>query len=280
MAWLKPQRVDEALKWMNEYEPKIVCGGTDLFVNWQSRKRTADAANWLDIQGLQELKQIERTEEGLVLGAAVTASQLWQDERAQCFPSLQQAARIVGGWQIQNRASIGGNLANASPAADMVVPLAACKAVIRVSSANGSRSIPISDFLLGPRTTALKPNEMITSVLIPQACLDVPQIFLRHDQRGATDISIVSVALIVKGSRDQVEWASAAVGAANPVPYTLPELEHQWKGGLNAGKLTAIAESYAAHSKPITDVRASAKYRQAMVKVYVERAAKALLGME
>ncbi|MDF2668962.1 MAG: hypothetical protein K0R67_1268 [Paenibacillus sp.] len=279
MAWLKPQNVDEALKWMNEYEPKVVCGGTDLFVNWQNRKSTADAVNWLDIQGLQELKQIERTEEGLVLGAAITAAEIWQDDRLQCFPSLRQAARIVGGWQIQNRASVGGNVANASPAADMVVPLAACKAIIRVSGMNGSRSIPISEFLLGPRKTALKPNEILTSILIPDACLDVPQVFLRHDQRGATDISIVSVALILKGNREQIEWASAAVGAANPVPLTLPEEDSQWKGSLSAEKLTKIAKAYAAHSRPITDVRASAEYRQAMVKVFLERAAKALVGV-
>ncbi|NMO96395.1 hypothetical protein HII30_11495 [Paenibacillus lemnae] len=280
MAWLKPKSVDEALKWMEEYRPKIVCGGTDLFVDWHSRKGLVNAEHWLDIQEISELKQIQMTEEGLSLGAAVTASQIWQDDKLDAFPSLRQAARIVGGWQVQNRASIGGNVANASPAADMVVPLAAARAVIRLSGVNGSRSLPISDFILGPRQTALAPDEMITSVLVPKECLHVPQIFMRHDQRGATDISIVSVAVIAKSSGDQLEWARAAVGAANAVPVILPEeQEALWQGVMDEDKLTRMSELYAASSNPISDVRASAEYRRAMVKVFTARAARQVLGL-
>jgi carbon-monoxide dehydrogenase medium subunit len=162
----------------------------------------------------------------------------------------------------------------------MVVPLYAYKAVVRVSSARGLRTVPISDFVLGPRKTALLPDEMITSVFIPKASLDVPQIFLRHDQRGATDISIVSVAFVVNGHRDRIEWANAAVGAANPTPFTVPEQEERWMGHLNSTKLAEIADKYADRSNPISDVRASADYRKALVKVYIQRAAKIVLSVE
>ena len=280
MAWLRPQTLEEALKWLDEYRPTVVCGGTDLFVNWPARKANYTVNDWLDVRRLPELNVIERDERGLAIGAAVTAAQIWQDKRLRCFPALQQAARVVGGWQIQNRASVGGNLANASPAADMAVPLAAAKASVRVAGLRGTRDIPIAEFLLGPRRTALQPGELIVSVHVPARMLDVPQAFLRHDQRGATDISIVSAALIGEGDSKSVDWASAAVGAAHPVPLTAPDLEPQWQGAMSGEKLKAVAEAYAARCRPISDVRASAEYRRAMVSVFLERAARTAWNFE
>ncbi|WP_274650943.1 FAD binding domain-containing protein [Paenibacillus humicola] len=281
MSWLRPKDLSQALAMLDDCRPAIVCGGTDLFVNSQRRDAEWKNKTWMDIRTLPELRQIRLTGEGLELGSAVTAAELWQHPLGAKVPALQQAARIVGGWQIQNRASIGGNLANASPAADMVVPLSAYRSVIRLRSSEGLRELPVDEFILGPRKTALQEGELIESVLIPARMLDTPQMFLRHDQRGATDISIVSVAVVLKGTSDgpiawgeRLAWGSAAVGAANPVPLALPEVDAEWAGELTAEKADRISGRYMELSRPISDVRASQDYRQAMVRVFMNRAVK------
>lgn len=278
MAWLQPRSLSEALELLSGNNPRIVCGGTDLFVNGQRKGYEAEHTDWLDIRRIEELGRVERTEAGLEIGAAVTAADLWQDSRFSVVPALQQAAKIVGGWQIQNRASLGGNVANASPAADMVVPLVAYRAKVRLAGREGARSVPVSEFISGPKRTELREGELIVSLFIPARYLDVPQVFLRHDQRSATDISIVSVALLLSGAGGTAEWGTAAVGAAAPKPFVLgQEEERLWQGELNEDKLQRLADVYAAASSPITDVRASAEYRRALVGTYIKRAARSLL---
>jgi len=278
MAWLQPRSLDEALELLRERNPRIVCGGTDLFVNVQRKSYESEHTDWLDIRRVPELQATRRTEAGLEIGAAVTAAEIWGSDTFRVVPALQQAARIVGGWQIQNRASLGGNVANASPAADMVVPLVAYRAEVRLAGADGTRSVPIADFITGPKATQLRERELITSLFIPARVLEVPQVFLRHDQRAATDISIVSVALLLQGKGHEIEWGTAAVGAAAPKPFTLSaEEEERWSGELTAAKLDELSALYVQHSSPITDVRASAEYRRALVGTYIKRAANALL---
>ncbi len=278
MSWLMPRSLAEALEMIQEHSPRMVSGGTDLFVNGQIQRLDSANKDWLDLRNVQELREVCQDEEGLHIGAAVTAAEIWGSDTYRCVPALQQAARIVGGWQIQNRASLGGNVANASPAADMVVPLIAYRAEVRLAGAYGTRSLPIAEFIKGPKLTELQQGEIITALFIPQRMLGIPQIFLRHDQRTATDISIVSVALVLEGKGRYADWASAAVGAAAPKPFTLsPEEEQQWIGEIDADKLETLASLYEQHSSPITDVRASAAYRRSLVKTYIKRAASALL---
>lgn len=279
MAWLQPRSLSEALELLSRKHLRIVSGGTDLFVNGQRYLNEAEPADWLDIGRIGELKEIRRTEAGLEIGAAVTASEIWQDERFSAVPALQQAAKTVGGWQIQNRATLGGNVANASPAADMVVPLVAFRAEVRLAGKEGTRTVPVSEFITGPKRTNLREGELIVSLFIPAFNLEVPQVFLRHDQRSATDISIVSVALLLNVNDQRIDWGTAAIGAAAPKPFVLgAEEEQHWEGELNAEKLQQLAAMYAAASSPITDIRASEEYRRALVGTYVQRAARLLLN--
>ncbi|MBW4084576.1 xanthine dehydrogenase family protein subunit M [Paenibacillus sp. S150] len=279
MAWLRPGSLPEALELLQEQQPRPVCGGTDLFVGGQVKQTAPVNMDWLDLRGIPELHKVSLTEEGLEIGAGITAAEIWGDEAFGIVPALQQAARIVGGWQIQNRASLGGNVANASPAADMVVPLVAYRAEVRLSGPAGTRGVPVAEFIQGPKLTGLQPGELIVSLFIPQRMLGVRQIFLRHDQRAATDISIVSVALVLAGTGKEVDWASAAVGAAAPKAFTLSEEEELlWRGGLNDSKLQQLAELYEQRSSPISDIRASAAYRRSLVNTYIKRAAHTLIG--
>jgi CO/xanthine dehydrogenase FAD-binding subunit len=280
MAWYRPHNLDEALKILDSEKPKIVCGGTDLFVDWPTRQHESDTNEWMDIQNLPELRHIESKSEGMEIGAAVTAAEIWGNPLFLQVPALQQAARVIGGWQIQNRASIGGNIANASPAADLVVPLVAYRAHLKLSSMEGSRSLPVIDFITAPKSTQIEETEIITSIFIPNEVLGVPQTFLRHDQRGGTDISLVSVAAIVSGTHDYLHWIQIAVGAANYKPVILPDLNQQINGKLTDEQLDHIADLYADNCNPITDVRASAEYRREMVKVFVKRAISEILNTQ
>ena len=276
MTWLRPENLQQALTWLNEYHPRIVCGGTDIFVDWLRRKHEFTGVHWLDIRSLPELKETAFTSEGLEIGAAVTAAEIWQRQEFQAVSALQQAARVVGGWQIQNRASLGGNIANASPAADMVIPLVAYAAEVKLVSVHGERWVSITQFIQGPRQTLLRPEELITAIRIPNESLHHPSAFVRHDQRGATDISIVSAAVVFHGNADSIQWGRAAVGAAHPVPLSLPEVDARWAGPLTIEKVEEVASGYARSCRPISDVRASADYRRAMVKVFIRRAVQSL----
>jgi CO/xanthine dehydrogenase FAD-binding subunit len=275
MVWYRPKTLEEALTILDTDKPKIVCGGTDLFVNWPDRQGESTTKNWLDIQNLPELKKIEKTTNGLEIGAAVTAAEIWENDDLN-LPALKQAARVVGGWQIQNRASLGGNVANASPAADMVVPLVAYEAEVNLKSISGSRTIPVVDFIDGVKSTQIKENELITSITIPTESIGIRQVFLRHDQRGGTDISLVSVAALIKGTRENIAFLKIAVGAANFKPVVLSNLSEIVKGTLTTEQVDELAELYAKNCNPITDIRASAEYRRAMVKVFIKKAISAI----
>lgn len=280
----------------------IISGGTDLFVSGIGIRRAATKRDWLDIHCLAELRQISETVRGLRIGAAVTAAEIWADPIFEAVPALQQAARVVGGWQIQNRATVGGNIANASPAADMVVPLIAYGAVADVRSTRGVRKIRVDQLVAGPGVTTLEADELIVSVTIPKAVLGTRQAFLRHDQREGTDISLVSAAVVLSRSGPSPEVPTArdgrydvrvCVGAANPIPYRLENSNHRYEfvngeiqqsdaDGSNhrrgADALTQIARECAQAVRPITDVRATADYRRAMVEVFVRRALQQVLS--
>lgn len=272
MVWYRPDDISEALKILDEQRPVVVCGGTDQFVNWPRRKTDYEEKDWLSLEDIPSLRNIENDNGDLVIGAAVTASQIWSSTVCRQVPALQDASRVVGGWQIQNRASLGGNLANASPAADMVVPLVAYDASVVLQSRNSGRTVPIREFLLGPRKTSLQPNEILVKVRIPKAVLGEPQTFLRLDQRGGTDISLISVAAVVHLEECDVEWAKLAVGAANPVPFSLPEADATLKGRLSEPNIRMFTQHYANYAQPISDIRASAEYRTKMIEVYIKRA--------
>ncbi|MCL6452973.1 MAG: FAD binding domain-containing protein [Alicyclobacillus sp.] len=283
MAWYQPNRLEEAVKQAADARTVVVCGGTDLFVNWARRQGTYGEADWMSVERIPELQTIslDDTTGDLVIGAAVTAHQIASHGLCAAVPALQQAARVVGGWQIQNRASIGGNLVNASPAADMAVPLVAYDAVVALQSLGGRRRMPVRTFLRGPRQTALEPGELLTEVRIPARVLGRPQQFLRLDQRGGTDISLVSAAAVAQVDEGRVSFAQVAVGAANPVPFSLPEVDASLQGLAVAdgaalrdvdGVVASVARRYAEAAQPISDVRASAAYRTAMVDVLVRRA--------
>jgi CO/xanthine dehydrogenase FAD-binding subunit len=276
--WLRPRTLDEALQILAAERPRVVCGGTDVFVRWSSEYHRSAPGTWLAIDGLDELHTVVAGEETIELGAAVTASQVRAAPELAPFVALREAAAIVGGWQIQNRASLGGNIVNASPAADLVIPLRAYGASVVLASTRGRREVVLGDFIGGPRRVALAPDELVTRVRFPRALASGKQRFFRLDQRSGCDISLVSLAAIVRPARDgSVASASIAVGAAHPFPLALPDADALFAGEPDETVIRAVARRYADAAEPISDVRASAAYRRHLVGGLVERILRSLL---
>lgn len=237
----------------------------------------------LDISGIQELRDIEWGPNELRLGAGVR----WADLQRRRLPSgldaLVQASREVGGWQIQHRASLGGNLCNASPAADGVVPLLALDAKIELTSAQSRRILPLSEFITGPRTTQRAPNELLTSILVPQP-ERLQSCFFKLGSRRYLVISLVMLALVVRlDAARRIAHCAIAVGACSPVAQRLGELERALIGQPIASALAwldrALHEAHwFAPLQPIDDVRATGQYRLDAVKIGLRRSFERVLA--
>ncbi len=251
----------------------VLAGGTDLMV--EANRGARDMADVVVVDQVPELRGWTRDGDVLRIGAAVTCAEMSGGEPAALVPALAQAARTVGSPQIRNAATIGGNLGTASPAGDTLPVLAALDAVVEVRSATGTRDVPLDEFLIGVKTTALLPGELIVAVRVP--VLDGPQEFLKVGTRNAMVISGASLVLVV----DRVgRTVRIALGSVGPTPVRATEAEVvaadrlDWLGreSLDAGSAERVAELVAEAARPIDDHRGTAAYRRHAVGVLAHRA--------
>jgi len=265
--YARPQSMTEALRLLAECGWRVLAGGTDLYPGAGTRL----TGPVLDLGGLA-LSGIE-TGEGLRIGGATPWAAIAEADLPLACRALQQAARQVGGRQVQVAGTIGGNLCNASPAADGVPPLLALEAEVELVSVAGRRRLALREFLLGPRRTALQPGEILAAVVIPEATLAGRSTFVKLGARSHLVISIAMVAarLVVEGG--QVRAASVAVGSCSPVAVQLPAVEAALAGApvVEAVDRVTAADVQAALS-PIDDVRATADYRRVAAVELVRRA--------
>jgi CO/xanthine dehydrogenase FAD-binding subunit len=227
----------------------------------------------LDLSGLDGLAGISEDGQGLRIGAATTWATLAEASLPGALIALQQAARQVGGRQVQVAGTLGGNLCNASPAADGVPPLLVLGAEVELASANGLRRLALPEFLLGPRQTALHPGEVMTAILIPTQGLLGRSAFEKLGARRHLVISIAMVAarLVVEG--DRLTDVAIAVGSCSALATRLPRVEAALTGatvGQAFGRVSAA--DVAASLSPIDDVRATASYRSHAATELVRRA--------
>lgn len=259
-----------------------LAGGTDLFVYLNAG--THAGTRFLDLSPLAELRGVSRTRGGgLRVGALATFREIGMHPAVRAgWPSLAAAARVVGAAQIQNRGTIGGNIANASPAGDTLPVLLALDAELDLISDAGERSMPLVDFLRGPGRTALMPGELIRRVCFAPLPKDARSLFLRLGNRRGMLISVVSAALVLARDEDgRVRDCRIALGAVAPVPIRCPGAEAMLLGRrLDSGLIAAVATAAAAACRPIDDVRASADYRRHGVQVLVRRGLKRLTEAE
>ena len=259
-VYLRPDNLEEALDALQRRPLIVLAGGTDYYPGRVGQPLDDDL---LDLTGIAALRGIGDRGDHWRIGALTTWTDVIRADLPACFDGLKDAAREVGGVQIQNAGTIAGNLCNASPAADGAPNLAALDAAVELSAADGMRRLPIADFLTGNRTTALDDGEIVTAVLVPKLPDAAVSAFLKLGARRYLVISIVMIGIVLVPDEGVVEDARIAVGACSPVTRRLPALEAALKGRLLDGTLgeAASAESVESVLSPIDDVRGSAAYR-------------------
>jgi CO/xanthine dehydrogenase FAD-binding subunit len=255
---------------------RFVAGGTDLMVRIRHKDVHPEAL--VSLRSIPEITGIEIGGSARI-GAATTIADIARHEGlGAAFPVLVQAARRVGGPQIRNAGTIGGNLCNASPCADTALPLLALDAVAHLESVRGARAVPLRDFFQGPRATCLAPGELLSRVEIPKPAAGAKAVFLKKG-RVKMDLSIASVAVLLELDGESCAKARIAAGSVAPIPLRLTGAEALLEGKrLTEDVIAAAAETAMREISPITDVRSTAEYRRSIIGVFTRRAIAALLG--
>ena len=267
-AYLRPSRLEDALTALAR--PHVVlAGGTDFYPARVGRAIDEDV---LDISGIAVLRGISADAAGWRLGATTTWCELLETDLPPLFDGLKQAAREVGGRQIQNAGTLAGNLCNASPAADGVPCLLALDAEIELAGPAGRRLLPLQQFITGVRRTALTRDELVVAVHVPKPNHAARSAFVKLGTRRYLVISIAMAAATLEIADGRVASARIAVGACSPVAERLPGLEAALAGApLDAHLADRVAVAHLAPLSPIDDVRGSAAYRSDAVVTVLRR---------
>lgn len=266
MRLTRPKDLTETLDLLAARDWHVLAGGTDLYPAHVERPFRRPL---LDISGIKALRGIDRTEAGWRIGATTTWTDIVRADLPPAFDALKAAAREVGSIQIQNAATVAGNLCNASPAADGVPPLLILDTRVELASAeHGSRLVALEDFILGNRRTALRPGELMVALHVPAAGATGHSSFVKLGSRRYLVISIAMVA-----TRLAEGQAAIAVGACSEVATRLPMLEQALaaRGGSDPFE-SLVSPAHFATLNPIDDVRASAAYRREAARTCTIRA--------
>lgn len=284
MRYAKPKSIDEALALLGEGPLRarlwrMIAGGTDFYPAQSTRPLRDDV---LDLNALDELRGIHREGGDWVIGARASWTDLLRHDLPPAFDALKQAAREVGSVQIQNVATVAGNLCNASPAADGMPPLLVLDAQIELASLRGRRRLPLREFVLGNRRTALAPDEMAVAVHVRDDASAGSSAFVKLGARRYLVISMAMAAARLHVVSERIDQAAISVGACSPVAVRMDALEHLLVGAPADPEHLASIISQAPMDalSPIDDVRASAGYRIDAAREIVARAVLRALDAE
>jgi carbon-monoxide dehydrogenase medium subunit len=271
---MAPDSLAEALQVKRDKgaEARVVSGATDLIL--RMRDGLLKPGVLIDLQRIS-LDRISSDEDDVRIGAAVILAKLLEDaDIEKNFPALTEACRQFAGPPIRNRATLGGNIVNASPAADLVPPLMAYDASIVLSSTAGDRLLNLKDFFTGPGKTVMRPDELLTEIRMPVPPADSAACFIKLGQRRSMAISMVNVCTAIGLSADGVvNRARIVLGAVAPTPLHAVAAENLLTGGkLDKELIGKAADQAGREIAAITDARASASYRNRMAEVLVRRA--------
>lgn len=255
----------------------ILSGGTDFFPALADQPPRGAV---VDISGVRDLGRITSTPDKHRIGGVVTWTEIITSSLPPCFDALKNAAREIGGVQIQNRGTVAGNLCNASPAADSVPPLLALDAEVELVSTAGSRRMALSEFIVGNRKTARRADEILTAVIVPRTMDQARSFFLKLGARRYLVISIAMVAVVIKADENnKISAARVAVGSCSVVARRLSELERALIGvPLKPGLGATVKREHLSPLVPIDDVRATADYRLDAALTLVARALESCVG--
>ena len=261
MDYCRPKTLDAALAMLGEGCWQPLAGGTDFYPGLGDGPIRAPV---LDITALSALRTIEMRPEGWRIGALATWTDLLRADLPAAFDALKAAAREVGSAQIQNRATLAGNLCNASPAADGVPALLILDAAVELTSHGGTRSLPLASFITGNRRTLRRDDELVTAITVPRAAAGGVSRFLKLGARRYLVISITMVAArLARGGGGRLAAAALSVGACSAVAQRLPVAEAALLGQpCEAGLARRLSADHLAGLTPIDDIRATADYRR------------------
>ena len=267
--------IEEAVTLLGERKPDAlpIAGGTDLIV--QMKRGLIAPKVLIDISGIEKLHGIRNDEQGLYIGSMVTHAEIAASPVVQIsIPAVSAASASVGAPQTRNLGTLGGSLASCMPSMDAAPCLLALEAVARLTGKNGERVIPIEQFFLGPRRSALAKDELLVEIMIPAKNLTEACSFEKFGRRKALTLALVNAAASVKLDKKtgKFEYARLSLGAVAPTPIRARETEiFLMQKAANEQTIGQAARLAAEEAKPINDFRASADYRRALIKVLVKR---------
>lgn len=277
--YCKVSSLEDALNLLAVHGEKacVLAGGTDLYPKMHQRIFQPEIL--VDLKGLKDLENFRfDPQEGLAIGAltpirVLEVAPLLRER----FASIAEAAACLGSWQIRNRATLGGNLCNASPAADMAPSLISLGAKAWIAGPSGERGVPLEEFFTGPGTTVLGRSEILVEVRVPPPNPLSGCSYLKHSIRKALDLAVVGVAAaLTMDEKGKCLAAAIALGAAASTPMRARQAEARLRGRTLDEEAIAEAASLAcAEARPVDDIRASAQYRREMVRVFTGRALRA-----
>ena len=277
--YFSPTTLAETVSLLSQYDgdARALAGGTDLLIRMKRKQWTPRAVVSLRrVPGLRDISLASRGE--LRLGAAVTLTDLIRSPIIrEHYPVLAKTASKMAGVQVRNLATVGGNLCNASPAADTAPPLIALNARAVIVGKNGERVVPLDEFFIGVGKSALAPDEMLREIIVPRQDESMRASYVKLEHREAMDIAIVSVGVWLKSQQSavnsqQCEDVRIVLGAVAPTPVRAKRAEEILRGkALTEERIHEAARVAVTEAQPIDDVRGSAWYRREMVELLTRR---------
>ncbi len=273
----RPHTLEEAFELKkNAPNSLYISGGTDVIV--RIKKKELRSPSLISLRSIPDLHGVKKNSL-LQIGAMTTISEILKDrELGERYPILLEAAKNLGSVQIRNVATIGGNLCNGSPAADMAPPLLVLGAKVRLQRGEKSRDVPLEDLFLGPGKTCIDSEEILTDVLLDAPEPKTKTIFLKKG-RVKMDLALASVAALLRADGDKILRARFAAGSVAPQPLRLHRVESLLEGARISPKLLMEAQKAASETvSPISDIRATGTFRRQLVGTFVRRAVEKLMG--
>ena len=273
-AYERPETLDEAVAAMRGGDTRALAGGTDLIP--QLREGRREARRIVDLKRVSELTAIASLADGgISIGAAASATAIAQHPSvAKSYPAVASSARLIGSLQVQNRASLGGNICNAAPSADAVPALICHAARAVIAGPGGCRELDLESLFAGPGRTTLAPGEILAAILLPPAPSRSAASYLRFTPRREMDIAVAGSGVwIALGDNGTIAAARVTLASVGPTPLRAPSAEARLVGEMPSSELIEEAGTLAARdARPISDTRGSADYRRTLVAVLTARA--------
>lgn len=274
----RPESVEEACRLLARSQDGIVlAGGTDLLVDLKLGKRRP--RDVVSLTRIRELGSIDLEDHTIRIGASVTHNRLIASPAVRdCCPALAEAAATIGTEQIRNTATVGGNLCTASSCMDTAPILIALGAKVELHGSRRKRTVPLSEFFTGHRTTVRKSGEILTYILLPLPRKGTGAAYRKFGLRQAANISVASVAAVVRLADGRCEDACIVMGAVAPTPKIARKASELVKGQSRSDlSMERVGEAAAAEAEPIDDIRGSAAFRRELTAVLTRRALAAAL---